>query len=108
MKNFPHLVQLHRQLSAKGLVCVALNTETSEWTDRRKDVKKFLTEQDARFPNFILKDAAKTMDEWTDRHDANAKPIYLTWDRSGKRREAPFPPKPDTVDAFLQVLLDEK
>ena len=107
MKKFPHLVQLHQELAEMGLVCVSLDVELGEVEEKDK-VEAFLKKQGAAFPNFIFKDDKKTVYAWQDKHDANATPNYLVWDRAGKQVTLPYPQKPDVIDKILLELLAAK
>jgi hypothetical protein len=107
VKKFPHLVQLHQQHAEKGLVCVSLNVEMGEIKEKDK-VEAFLKKQGAAFANFIFKDDRKVVSDWQDKHDANATPNYLVWDRAGKPVKLPYPQKEAAIDKILADLLAEK
>jgi len=111
VKKFPHLVQLHQKLSEKGLVCVSLDVEQDDWTDRKNDVTAFLKKQDAAFANFVFKDAKKAVSDWQDKYDANATPAYLAWDRAGKPVTMPGfadQASPEFMEKFVADLLAQK
>ena len=107
MKKFPHTVQLHRKFATQGLVVVSLDVERSEWDEKVK-VLDFLTKQQATFVNLIFKDKAVAVDDWKDKNGANATPVFLAWDRAGKRVTLPYPQKPDAIEKVLVELLDAK
>jgi hypothetical protein len=100
-------VQLHRKFADRGLVVASLDVDRGEWEEKGK-VLDFLKKQDATFANFIFKDKAVTVDDWKDKHDANATPVYLVWDRAGQKVKLPFPPKADVIEKILGELLDAK
>src|SRR5688572_22568012 len=58
VKKFPHVVELHKKYKDKGLVCVSvsMDKEGPKGSYDREKVLKFLKEQDAVFPNFIIAD----------------------------------------------------
>lgn len=100
-------MQLHRQYVPQGLVVVSLDVDRGEWAQKDK-VLDFLKKEGAGFANFIFKDKAVTVDDWKDKHDANATPVLLAWDRTGKKVTLPYPQKPDAIEKVLVELLAAK
>ena len=56
VKKFPHFVELHKTYKDKGLACVSvsMDKEGPKGSYDREKVLKFLKEQDAAFPNFVV------------------------------------------------------
>jgi hypothetical protein len=106
VKKFPHLVQLHRKLSADGLACVSLNVEQDATKDRG-EVIEFLQKHEAGFANLIFRDSGKAIDSWREAHDALGLPAYVLFDRGGKRVAVPDE-KPDAVAKQVEALLAQK
>ena len=58
VKKFPHFVELHKKYKDKGLACVSvsMDKEGPKKAYDKEKVLKFLKDQDAAFPNFIVAD----------------------------------------------------
>jgi thiol-disulfide isomerase/thioredoxin len=58
VKKFPHFIELHKKYKDKGLACVSvsMDKEGPKKSYDKEKVLKFLKDQDAAFPNFIVAD----------------------------------------------------
>ena len=88
IKKFPHLVELHKKYSAKGLVCVSLSLDKlgPDETYKQENVLKFLKEKGAEFPNYIVSEPKK--DEEVLQKllgEYSAVPYMVMFDRTGRR-----------------------
>jgi thiol-disulfide isomerase/thioredoxin len=56
VKKFPHFVELHKKYKDKGLACisVSMDKEGPKGSYDKEKVLKYLKEQNAVFPNFIV------------------------------------------------------
>lgn len=97
-------MQLHRKYAGDGLVVMSLDIEPDEWEQKDK-VLKFLTGQEATFPNYIFKDRRQKVDDWLERYDAFAVPALVVFDRNGKRVPVPPLPTPEEEEAFVRKVL---
>jgi thiol-disulfide isomerase/thioredoxin len=78
-KEFPHLVELHRDLANAGVVCMSV---TIDEKDKVEAALKFLREQGATFPNYLLdEDAAVWQEKWA----INGVPAVFVFGRDGKQ-----------------------
>ena len=78
-KEFPHLVELHRDLASAGVVCMSV---TIDEKDKVEAALKFLREQGATFPNYLLdEDAAVWQEKWA----INGVPAVFVFARDGKQ-----------------------
>jgi thiol-disulfide isomerase/thioredoxin len=106
VKKFPHLVDLHKNHSAAGLVCVSVNVFPEELT-RKDKVLDFLTKQGASFPNYILKDDANA-DRWQKDHGVEFTPWLILFDRAGKPVPVPEKATPAEVEELVKTALAAK
>ena len=86
MKEFPNLVQLHRQHRDEGLVCISVSCDYTGRKSRPPEfyierVTDFLTKQQATFDNILLSTDSTTV---TDAIDLAAIPAVYVFDRQGK------------------------
>ena len=103
MKKFPHLVQMHRDWSAKGLVVLGVTTDEPEDTSK---VIEFLKLKSATFPNVLLKDTDANAKKHEDTYPTFPQPMLWVYDRTGKKvlhDEGKM--KPDQVDEIVKKLL---
>ena len=85
-REFPHLVELHRQHKADDVVCMAVSLdyygdETEPPESFRPAVEKFLSTQEANFPNFICTDSS---DDVYTKVNSFGVPIVLVYGPDGK------------------------
>jgi len=88
VKKFPHLVELHKKYSEKGLVCVSLSMDKfgDEDAYKQEKVVKFLKEKGAVFPNFIVTEPKKDEEALMKLlGDFSAIPYMVMFDRTGKK-----------------------
>jgi len=112
-KEFPHLVEMHHKYGEQGLVCMSVCIAIDD-DNLKKDYPKalkFLTEQKATFPNFLLEDGWKVCDvKW----DVKGVPLTFVFDREGRRARKFSNDDPDNqyemkdVEALVQKLLPVK
>jgi len=79
VKEFPHLVALHRTYAADGVVCISVSL------DKKEDAKKalaFLQKQKAAFPNYLLDEDP---DRAFDLFEMKSIPVAFVFNREGKR-----------------------
>jgi len=102
-KAFPHLVELHKQHAAEGLVCVSLSVDLHDNFD---GALAFLKKQGATFPNYILWDSDDNKDQLEKKLPHTAVPIFHVFDRDGKRVKTwEGAIKHDEIDALIKKLL---
>lgn len=77
-KEFPHLVEMHREFAAKGLVCMSVSVDEIE--DRDKAFK-FLQKQEATFSNYIVDEKAEV---WQNHWDFIGPPAVFVFGPDGK------------------------
>ncbi len=113
VRDFPHLVALHRKYAAEGLACVSLSFDfegTGKPEDAAPPVLDFLRKQGATFDNVLSSE--KPEDMYTKLDFASVPEVFI-YDRQGKLRERvqESPPgskeKPlyDRVEILVQKLL---
>lgn len=85
VKKFPHLVELHKQHAAKGLVCVSVDMGKLGNFDGAKSLE-FLKKQGAAFPNFAAADPDADGDalEKAFGEDFRLLPYMVIYDRGGR------------------------
>lgn len=84
-REFPNLVELHRQCADKGLVCMSVALDAPENPNAPAPppgVLKFLTRQKATFANYWLNEEGKV---WTTRFRIMGVPAVFVFDRQGRR-----------------------
>jgi peroxiredoxin len=98
---------MHKDLAAEGLVCISVSVDPLE--DRDKTLK-FLQQQNATFPNFLLDEA---QDLWQDKWKIKGPPAIFVFDREGRRARR-FDDNPDKpyeqtdVEKLVKELLRAK
>lgn len=81
MKEFPHLVEMHKQHASDGLVAISVSVDDLEEARTKDAVLKFLTKQKATFTNLIL---AEAPDDWQKKLDLGGPPAVFVYGRDGK------------------------
>ena len=105
-KAFPHLVQLHRQHAADGLVCISLSKDLDDGYD---GALAFLKSQKAHFNNYIVWDSDEALDALEKKIPHTAIPIFHVFDRDGKRVKTwEGAIRHDEIDATIGELLKKK
>jgi thiol-disulfide isomerase/thioredoxin len=109
VKNFPHLVELHKKYGDKGVACVSFSLdylgEDEETTVEKKtpSVREFLTKREATFDNLI---STLPFDEIAsaDKLAVSQIPAVICFDKRGKQVRV-FTPGPDlpTAKMYEQV-----
>lgn len=108
VKKFPHLVELHRKYSGKGLVCMSVTLDDEEDKDK---ALMFLKDKGAAFPNFLLtatsKDEEKKLE---DRYGLRGSiPYMVAFNRNGERIWDSNTKKTDAeLDEFIEMELSRK
>lgn len=77
VQEFPELVEIHRRFHGAGVVCMSASLDQPEDKDK---ALRFLKEQEAAFPNFLLADQQSWLDKW----NIKGIPIVLVFGRDGK------------------------
>jgi thiol-disulfide isomerase/thioredoxin len=78
-KEFPHLVELHRDLAQAGVVCMSV---TIDEKDKLDAALKFLQAQGATFPNYLLDEDPAV---WQEKWGINGVPAVFVFGRDGKQ-----------------------
>jgi hypothetical protein len=99
-------VQLHREFQGNGLVVLSLDMEPTEWATKDK-VVKFLSDQKADFPHYILREDDKAAEAWLDKYDAAGPPQLIVFDRGGRRVVVPSLEN-ERVDELVKKLLADE
>jgi thiol-disulfide isomerase/thioredoxin len=107
-KEFPHLVDLHRRLADKGLVCMSVTIDPNE-PQKQAAALKFLQKVGATFPNFLLDENQKV---WQSKWDITAVPAVFVFDRKGRRvakfdNEDTDKPEPFTYQKDIEPLVEK-
>jgi hypothetical protein len=79
MKEFPHLVEMHRKYGKDGLVCVSVSLDEKDNKDR---ALAFLKKRQAEFSNYLLDEEAEV---WQNKLKLTGPPAVLVYGRDGKR-----------------------
>lgn len=85
VKEFPHLVQLHRKYQGKEVVCISASLDFEDLEpikDCHKNALAFLEQQGASFENILLSEDNLTVLD--DKLVVPSLPIIDVYDRSGK------------------------
>lgn len=87
VKKFPHLVEMHRKLAAKGLVCVSVSMDKAgPVPGTPEEILAFLRKEGAEFPNFILGEPEADEKPLAGRFGEFAGiPYMVVFDRTGKK-----------------------
>ena len=105
-EKFPHLVQMHQELSKAGLVVISLSVDESE---EKANVLKFLEKQNATFQNFILEDKDRNEKAGDDKLYHSAPPIVHVFDREGKKvKTLEGKKEAEGVEKLVKELLEKK
>jgi thiol-disulfide isomerase/thioredoxin len=87
-KKFPYMVAVHKKLAGDGLVFMSLDLLPDDLKEKDK-VLDFLTKQEAAFPNFIFSDKQDAIDKWQEKHEAEAAPAIVAFNRKGEWLKVP-------------------
>lgn len=85
MKEFPHLVQMHKKYASEGLVAISVSLDDAKDKAALDDVNKFLRKKEAGgMVNLIAQD---NPDVWYDKNKLNAGglPLVFVFDRDNRR-----------------------
>ncbi|MBA4068074.1 MAG: hypothetical protein C0501_31100 [Isosphaera sp.] len=88
VKKFPQLVELHQKYADQGLVVVGVSMDKYGDADgyKKDKVLKFLADQKATFPNFIVAEPKKDEEPLLKLlGDYSAIPYMALYDRAGRR-----------------------
>lgn len=80
-EEFPRLVKLHEKHAKDGLVAASLCLDRPTNEKAMKNARQFLSEQKARFPNFVIN--AEPAD-WQERLGIDGPPVVFVFGRNGK------------------------
>jgi thiol-disulfide isomerase/thioredoxin len=114
MKEFPHLVELHKKHNKDGVTCISMSVDDRDdqpdGRDLEADLKKFLTKQNATFENFLI---AEKPAVWSNAWKFQVVPAVRVYGRDGKlARQFDYEDQKSfdhtDVEAFVQKLLGEK
>jgi peroxiredoxin len=81
-EKFPHLVEMHQELSKAGLVVISLSVDDP---DDKGAALEFLRGQKATFQNFILEDTDRNEKAGDAKLYHSSPPIVHVFDRDGKK-----------------------
>jgi hypothetical protein len=81
MKAFPHLVEMHKEHAAKGLVIITVSVDPPKEADMVAAANKFLQHVKPAFKNLLLDDADEV---WNKKLGFTIPPCYFVFDRQGK------------------------
>jgi hypothetical protein len=70
---------MHHKYAKDGLVCMSVTVDDK---DDREKALKFLKDQKAEFPNYLIDEEAEV---WQKRLEVSAPPGVIVFDRDGKR-----------------------
>lgn len=105
-EKFPHLVQMHQELSKAGLVVISLSVDEPE---EKANALKFLEEKKATFQNFILEDKDRNEKAGDDKLYHSAPPIVHVFDRDGKKvKTLEGKKEAEGVEKLVKELLGKK
>jgi thiol-disulfide isomerase/thioredoxin len=87
VRNFPHLVELHKAHAEQGLTCVSVSLDRAGPVPGSNDqVLAFLKEKGATFPNFVLAAPGSEEEKMAKKFGPfDGIPYMVMFDRSGKR-----------------------
>jgi len=107
-KKFPRLLELHKELAAKGLVIVTLDVDDDEEGERL--ALEFLKKTKVPFANYRLVDRPATVEAFEKSgFDISGPPIVHLFDRSGKKVGGfGAGSKDEAIDAMIRKLVEEK
>lgn len=107
-KKFPRLLELHKELAAKGLVIITLDVDDEE--EGEKLALEFLQKSKVPFVNYrLVDDAAKVEKFEKGGFDITGPPIVHVYDRSGKKVGGfGAGSKDEAIDALIRKLVEEK
>ena len=105
-EKFPHLVQMHQELSKAGLVVISLSIDEP---DEKENALKFLEKQNATFQNFILEDKDRNEKAGDEKLYHTSPPIMHVFDRQGKKVKVLEGKKEaEGVEKLVKDLLEKK
>jgi peroxiredoxin len=97
---------MHRKLKDRGLVVVAVSVDDPADKDAEAEVRKFLREQKAAFPNFLLDEE---MEVWQKKLQIEGIPCVFVFNRAGQvEKKYPEAPDHDELDRLVDQLLRRK
>lgn len=80
-EEFPRLVKLHEKHAKDGLVAASLCLDRPTNEKAMRNARQFLTEQKARFPNFVINEEPAV---WQERLGIDGPPVLFLFGRDGK------------------------
>ena len=105
-EKFPHLVQMHKDLSKAGLVVISLSVDDPA---DRADALQFLTDQGAKFQNFLLEDKDRNEKAGDEKLYHSAPPIVHVFDREGKKvKSLEGKKEAEGLEKLVKELLEKK
>jgi hypothetical protein len=85
MKEFPHLVQMHKKYGPEGFVAVSVSLDNAKDKEVVDEVNKFLRKKEAAgMTNLIAEDNAADWYE-KDKLNAGGLPLVFVFDRDNRR-----------------------
>jgi hypothetical protein len=105
-EKFPHLVQMHQELSKDGLVVISLSVDDP---DDKEGALEFLKKQKATFQNFLLEDKDRNEKAGDEKLYHSAPPIMHVFDREGKKvKTLEGKKEAEGVEKLVKELLEKK
>jgi hypothetical protein len=107
LREFPHLVEMHKKYGNDGLVAMSVSVDEA---DKEAKILEWLNKFQATFPNYRLDEP---YDVWSTKWDVAAQPVVFVFDRLG-RRAAKFSPDEknftynEDVEPLVKKLLSAK
>jgi thiol-disulfide isomerase/thioredoxin len=82
MREFPHLVELHKKYADKGLACISVSLDLVDDKAKVEKANEFLQKRGATFTNLIL---AEPFEVWQKKLNLEGPPCVVVFDRAGRR-----------------------
>ncbi|HTU21854.1 MAG TPA: TlpA disulfide reductase family protein, partial [Gemmataceae bacterium] len=82
MREFPHLVELHKKYSAQGLAAMSVSLDNGDDKTVRAKVDEFLRKREATFTNLI---SQGDPDDWYSSLKIGGIPCVFVFDRDNRR-----------------------
>jgi len=104
MKAFPHLVEMHKENAAKGLVIITVSVDSPEEPDMVARANKFLQAKKPPFRHLLLDEPNEILNK---KLGFAIPPCYFVFDRQGKWvrfRGVDFP-EPEKMYAEMDRLI---
>lgn len=97
MKEFPHLVELHKELGKDGVVCMSVSVDDPE---KKEQALKFLNKSGATFQNFLLDEDAEV---WQKNWKVKGVPLIFVFAKDGTQAAKFDSDDPDKTYTYKDV-----